>query len=313
MAKQNESNNLGHYFDPQVIAGLKGLTVRARRVVEGVMLGMHRSPFRGISVEFSQHRNYMPGDDLRHLDWKVYAKSDRLYIKQYEQETSLSCHFVLDTSESMSYAGGSPLSKFDYAATLVASFAHLVIAQQDSVGLTLFSENVRTTLPARSTFGHLSNMMATMEEVSIDGMTRIGGSLGPVAGHLKRRSLVVLVSDFLDDADPLSYGLNRLRFDGHDVMVLHIADPWEREFPFAGPSVLLGHEKSGRLVCNPLDLKEIYLEERKAHLDDIRGACRSLHYDYQDISTDEPLDVALATLLRARDASMGNQRRTAFK
>jgi len=301
-----------HYFDPAVISKLKGLTVRARRVVEGVMLGMHKSPFRGISSEFAQHRNYVPGDDLRHLDWKVFARSDRLYIKQFQQETSLTCHFVLDCSESMSYAGGAPLSKFDYAATLAASFAHLVISQQDSVGLTLFADKVRTTLPAKSTFGHLSNLIATMENVTVAGPTQVGGSLGPVAGQLKRRSLVVLLSDFLDDTQPFAYGMNRLRFDGHDVIVLHLVDPWEKDFPFAGPSILEGHEKSGRLVCDPRDLREIYLEERHDHVEEIKSLCRGMHYDYQEIITREPLDEALATLLHAREALTGHQRRTAF-
>ena len=300
-----------HYFDPAVISQLKGLTVRARRVVEGVMLGMHRSPFRGISTEFVQHRNYVPGDDLRHLDWKVYARSDRYFIKQYQQETSLSCHFVLDASESMSYAGGTPLTKFDYAATLLASFAHLVIAQQDSVGLTLFAEKVRTTMPGRSTFGHLTNLIATLENVTASGLTHIGGSLGPVAGQLKRRSLIVLLSDFLDDTEPFAYGMNRLRYDGHDVIVLHLVDPWEKDFPFAGPSILEGHEKSGRLVCDPRDLRAIYLEERQAHVEAIKALCRGLHYDYQEIVTSEPLDEALATLLHAREALTGHQR-TAF-
>jgi uncharacterized protein (DUF58 family) len=301
-----------HYFDPTVISKLKGLTVRARRVVEGVMLGMHKSPFRGISSEFAQHRNYVPGDDLRHLDWKVFARSDRFYIKQFQQETSLTCHFVFDCSESMSYAGGAPLSKFDFAATLAASFAHLIISQQDSVGLTLFAEKVRTTLPAKSTFGHLSNLIATMENVTVTGLTQVGGSLGPVAGQLKRRSLVVILSDFLDDAQPFAYGMNRLRFDGHDVIVLHLVDPWEKDFPFAGPSILEGHEKSGRLICDPRDLREIYLEERHEHVEEIKSLCRGMHYDYQEVITREPLDEALATLLHAREALTGHQRRTAF-
>jgi uncharacterized protein (DUF58 family) len=311
MAEQPAANERSGYFDPVVISQLKGLTVRARRVVEGVMLGMHKSPFRGISAEFAQHRNYVPGDDLRHLDWKVLARCDRFYIKQYQQETNLTCHFVLDCSESMSYSGGAPLSKFDYAATLLASFAHLVVSQQDSVGLTLFAENVRTTLPAKSTFGHLGNLLTTLENVTVSGLTHIGGSLGPTAGQLKRRSLVVLLSDFLDDTEPFSYGMNRLRYDGHDVIVLHLVDPWEQRFPFAGPSILEGHEKSGRLVCDPRDLREIYLEERQAHLEEIKALCRGLHYDYQEIVTSEPMDTALATLLHAREALLGN-RRTAF-
>jgi uncharacterized protein (DUF58 family) len=300
-----------HYFDPAVIAQLKGLTVRARRVVEGVMLGMHKSPLRGISAEFAQHRSYVPGDDLRHLDWKAYAKSDRLYVKQFQQETSLTCQFVLDSSESMNYAGGSPLTKYDYGATLVASFAHLVIGQQDSVGLTLFADKVRTTMPAKSTAGHLNNLVATLEQVTASGPTGIGGCLTAVAGLLKRRSLVVLITDFLDDTEPVAYGLNRLRYDGHDVIVLHLADPHEQTFPFAGPSILEGHEKSGRLVCDPRDLREIYLDERRAHLEEIRSLCRGLQYDHEEIGTADPLDVALATLLHAREVLTG-QRRTAF-
>ena len=157
-----------HYFDPAVISQLKGLTVRARRVVEGVMLGMHKSPFRGISAEFAQHRSYVPGDDMRHLDWKVYAKSDRLYVKQFRQETSLACHFVVDTSESMNYVGGAALTKFDYASTLAASFAHLVISQQDAVGLITFADTILQTVRPNSQPAHwqqLSHVLLETEPV----------------------------------------------------------------------------------------------------------------------------------------------------
>ena len=296
-----------------MISRLRGLEVRSRLVVEGAMMGLHKSPFHGASLEFAQHRGYVPGDDLRHLDWKVYAKSDRFYVRQYEQETNLTCHFVLDMSESMGYRGGAPMSKYDYAATLVASFAFLVTSQQDAAALTLFNDRIATTLPPKTSGGHLRALIHTLENVTTRGLTRVGATLGPVAAHLRRRGLVVLVSDFLDDTDPLNHGLNRLRYDGHDVIVLHIADPWERDFPFAGPSILEGLEQTGRLVCDPLDLREVYREERQAHLDELRALCRRLHYDFEEILTSDPFDVALGRLLIARELASGRLRRTAFK
>jgi uncharacterized protein (DUF58 family) len=288
------------YFDPQVIARLKGLEVRARRVVEGHMLGLHKSPFRGISVEFAEYRQYTPGDDLRRIDWKAYAKTDRYFIKIQEQETNLACQFVLDCSESMTYQGAGAMSKYDYAATMVSSAAYLLLNQQDRVGLTLFDSDVRAGMPPKSTGSHYRAMVAAMEAATPGAATMVGGALTKVGMQLKGRGIVVIVSDFLDDIEPLTYGLNRLSFDGHDIIVLHVSDPWERDFPFTGPSIINGMENSGKLTCDPGDLRRAYMDARAEHLEELRLSCRRLQFDMCECSTDEPLDEVLSRVLSNR-------------
>lgn len=288
------------YFDPRVIARLKGLEVRARRVVEGHMLGLHKSPFRGLSVEFAEHRQYSPGDDLRRIDWRAYAKTDRYYVKQQEQETNLSCQFVLDCSESMSYRGAGPMSKFDYGAVLASSMAYLLLDQQDRVGLTLFDREVRASLPPKGTGGHYRTMLSAMEAVTPGPATMLGSALGKVAAQLKGRGMVAVISDFLDETAAVVHGLNRLSFDGHDILILHVADPWERQFPFTGPSIIHGMENSGRLVCDPSDLRGAYLQARAEHLEELRTACRQLQFDMRECATDEPFDEVLSAVLANR-------------
>ena len=297
---EEKARETRHYFDPRVISMLKGLDVRARRVVEGYMIGLHKSPFRGLSIEFAEHRPYSPGDDLRRLDWKVYAKSDRYVIKQQEQETNLAAQFVLDCSESMFYRGGGPMSKYDYGATIAASMAWLLINQQDQVGLTLFDGGIRIGIPPKGTGGHYRSMIHAMESASPGSATMVGAVLGKVAAQLKRRGMVVIISDFLDEVGPISYGLNRLSFDGHDVLLLHVADPYERDFPFAGPAIIQGMENTGRLVCDPSDLRGIYLEARARHLEELRDACRRVRFDMWQCVTDQPIDAAITRILASR-------------
>jgi uncharacterized protein (DUF58 family) len=288
------------YFDPEVIARVQKLEVRARKVVEGYMLGLHRSPFRGISVEFAEHRPYVYGDDIRHLDWKVYARLDRFYIKQHEQETNLRCQLVLDCSESMMYKGDAPLSKFEYGATMFATMAYLLIQQQDACGLTLFDKDVRTSIPPKATLGHYHSMLNVLDGITPGSTTMVGGSLGKVAAQLKRRGMVVIISDFLDDVSPISHGLNRLNFDGHDVMMLHIADPYEKDFPFSGPSIIEGLEKMGNLTCDPADLRGVYLRERAAHLEELHGVCKKMNFSMEEIVTSDPVDVSLSAIITHR-------------
>ena len=289
-----------HYFDPRIISQLKGLDLRVRRVVEGYMIGLHKSPFRGLSIEFAEHRPYTPGDDLRRLDWKIYGKSDRYVIKQQEQETNLAAQFVLDCSESMTYQGGGPMSKYDYAATLAASLAWIVINQQDQAGLTLFDADIRVGIPPKGTGGHYRSMVQAMESVSPGAATMVGATLAKVGAQLKRRGLVIIISDFLDEIEPISYGLNRLSFDGHEVLLLHIADPYERDFPFAGPSIIQGLENTGRVVCDPSDLRGAYLEARARHIEELRDACRRLQFDMWQCVTDQPMDAVITRILASR-------------
>jgi uncharacterized protein (DUF58 family) len=288
------------YFDPEVISSIKGYDVKARRIVEGFLLGLHKSPFFGVSSEFRQHREYVMGDDMRHMDWKVFAKTDRYYIKQYESETNLCCQFVLDCSESMTYKGDAPMSKFEYGATAAASLAYLLLLQRDSVGFTFFDEKIRTHIPPKATYSNYFNAVHVMEKLTPAAKTMTGSALQTVGGNLRRRGLVVIISDFLDDAQPLSLGLNRLSFDGHEVVAIHLADPYEQTFPFSGPSIIEGMEDMGKLRCDPSDLRELYLDSRATHMAELRGVCRRLRFDLNEINTKTPFDESLSEILLSR-------------
>ncbi len=288
------------FFDPEIISRIQGYTVRARRIVEGFVVGIHKSPFFGTGLEFKQHREYVQGDDLRRLDWKVFAKTDRYFIKQFESETNMSCQIVLDCSESMAYRGGAPVSKFEYAATTAASLAYLLLLQRDAVGFTLFDDKVRFHLPPKATFSQFHHAVQALESVQPNAKTMTGEALNAVANNLKRRGLVTIFSDFLDAISPIGLCLNRLSFDGHEVVAINVADPLEISFPFSGPSILEGLEGTGELRCDPSDFRELYVERRTAHYEELRGICRRLRFDLNEMVTSTPLDEALSGLLLER-------------
>ncbi len=288
------------FFDPHVISRIQRFEIRARRIVEGFLVGIHRSPFLGTGLEFKQHRQYVQGDDLRFLDWKVYAKTDRFYVKQFLWETNMPCQFVLDCSESMSYKGAAPMSKFEYAATAAASLAYLLVLQRDAVGFTFFDTKVRAHIPPRATYSQFHHAITTMENMTPGAKTMTGETLMAVGANLKRRGLIILISDFLDNVDPITLGLNRLCFDGHEVVALSVADPDEVDFPFSGPAILEGLEQAGDLRCDPSDYREVYLESRAAHFAALRLVCRRLQFDLSEMVTSRPLDEALSEILLLR-------------
>ncbi len=292
-------------FDPAVISKIRGYKLRARRIVEGFVIGMHKSRSLGIGLEFKQHREYVQGDDTRRLDWKVFARTDRYFVRQFESETNMACQIVLDCSESMQYKGDAPMSKFDYAATAAVSLAYLLLLEHDSVGFTLFDERVRLHLPPKATFSQFYRAVEALENLTPGNGTMTGAALAAVAGHLRRRSMVIILSDFLDDVAPIALGLNRLSFDGHEVLAVNVADPLEVSFPFSGPAILEGLERSGELRCDPSDFRELYLESRAAHFDELRAACQRLCFDLNDLATSTPLDEALSGIMleRARTAT----------
>lgn len=291
------------FFDPHVIARVKGLDVRSLRLVESLMAGMHRSRLRGISTDFSQHRPYVPGDDTRHLDWKVFARTDRFYLKEYEAETNMPVRFLLDTSHSMFFQSPeAAMSKYEYAATIVATLAYLLMQQKDTFGLVLFDEKVRALLPAKGSAAHFRGLVRAMSEATAGGKTSIVGALAAIAPQLKHRGLVVVVSDFVADTDRFGEGLGQMSFLGQDVVLFHVEDPAEREFPFAGQTIFLGLEQEGKLVCEPRDLRRAYLAERRRHLDAIQEACLRFGYELEDMPTDARLDVILSGFLSLRQA-----------
>ena len=262
---------------------------------------MHRSPFFGQSVEFLQHRQYAPGDDLRHVDWKVWAKQDRLYVKQFEEDTNLRCMLLVDVSNSMRYGSG-PLTKFDYAATVAVSLAYLLLKQQDSVGCIAFDDKVRARTPMRSTTAHLSTISKALEESPPANKTDPGAVLREIAETQPRRGMVIVLSDLFGDVDSILRGLRLLRQRGHDVLMLHVLDDDELEFPFDSPTRFEGLELPQQLSCNPRALREGYMKSLNHFLQRVRRGCARDAVEYTLLRTSEHLDAALAACLSKRIA-----------
>jgi uncharacterized protein (DUF58 family) len=284
---------------PEAIARIARLELRARHIVEGFLSGIHRSPYFGQSVEFLQHREYAPGDDLRHVDWKVWAKQDRLYLKQYEEDTNLRCTLLVDVSKSMQYGQGS-LNKFDYAATVAVSLAYLLLRQQDAVGCVAFDEAIRAKVPLRSKRSHLASVIQAIGASQPSQKTDLSQILRGVAEAYPRRGMIVLISDLLVDRAGLFKGLKLLRQRGHDVLLFHILDDDELDFPFTGATRFEGLELAENLNCNPRALREGYLAAMGAYLEEVRLGCAKNTVDYALLRTSQPLDAALAKYLSNR-------------
>ena len=297
-------------IDPGIISRVSKIDLRARMVVEGYVSGLHRSPYKGFSVEFAEHREYVAGDDLRYLDWKVFGKSDRYYIKQYEEETNLVCHLVLDVSESMAFTTGE-ITKHDYALTVAAALAYLVVKQHDAVGLVLFDDTVRKVVQPGSHRGQLRRVFSLLEEAEPKGETSVGRVLARVAERVRRRGLVVLISDLVGDVGELLTGLRRIRSRGHDVVVFHVLDPAERTFPFERMTLFEGLENHPDLLADPKSLRAGYLKALEEFMAKLRAGCLGERIDLVEMETSTPLDVALSSYLakRAAQARAGGRAR----
>ena len=291
------------YLDPEVLQQLGDLELVAREVVEGLRVGSHRSQLRGFSTEFAHHRQYVPGDSLRTIDWRVYGRSDRYYTKLYEAETNFDCHVLIDSSSSMTYGSGK-ISKLEYAKFLAASLAYLVLKQRDSVGLSVFDSKVRAYLPPRSTMGLLLQMDQLLKDAKPTPKTAIAKQLHDIALMMKRRSFVIVLSDFLSDVDDVLAGLEHLRFAGHNVMVLHTLDPHELEFPFEGTWQFDGLEGEEPLITQPERIKEDYLVNLNEYLTAFRDGCMASQVDYALVDTSRPLDVFLNEFFHQRESLM---------
>jgi uncharacterized protein (DUF58 family) len=294
-------------LDPVSLARLGSLPIKARVIVEGALSGLHRARWHGSSVEFAEHKEYSPGDEIRHIDWKAYGKLDRYYVKQFEQESQLAVHLVLDASGSMEFKGASAIRKLDYAALCVAALAYLVIEQQDKVGLEVFGDAaVDVRVPVRGRATHLRDLLAVIDQVTTGGGRGDEGAavaLERVAeGARRRRGLVVLASDLFDADDRTLTVLRRLRAQRHDVTVLHVLDPHERTFPYEGLTLFEALESDAKLLANPSAIREQYLERMDAFLAKVRASCDEGGIDYHLVSTDRPLDQTLLDLLVARNA-----------
>lgn len=287
------------FLHPEMVGRIAHLDVRARHIVEGFLSGIHRSPYYGQSIEFLQHREYARGDDPRHIDWKVWAKQDRYYVKQFEEETNLRCTMLVDVSGSMRYGSGS-LNKYEYGCTIAASLAYLLLRQQDSVGCVSFDEATRVIVPPRSKRNHLQSIIQALDVSAPREKTDLFRILRKIVEEYPRRGMIVLISDLLTERDGLFRGLRLLKQRGHDVLVFHVMDDEELDFEFNGPTRFEGLETVDRLNCNPRALREGYLEALHAYLDEVRRGCARHVVDYALIRTSQPLDVALATYLSSR-------------
>lgn len=306
MADNDENGR--RFFDPKVIARISRLDLRAQKIVEGFISGMHRSPFFGHSVEFAQHRDYVRGDDIRHLDWKVWSKTDRFYIKQFEAETNLRAMVVVDVSESMHYGAdrhrkAGTLNKYEYCSTAAACLAYMTIKQQDTCGLIAFDEDVRAMLPAKGSDFHLDAIAQTLHTSKPKQKTDPLKILKRVAEASHGRGLIMIFSDLLCDREPLLKGLEMLRSRKHDVMVFHVLDDDEMNFPFAGTTKFEGMEELPDLLCDPRSLRDGYLEALEEYLVEVRRGCSRMGIDYSLIKTSDYMDAILSKFLHRRMAS----------
>jgi len=287
------------YLDPAVLAEISRLDLRARQVVEGYVSGLHKSPRKGYSVEFAEHREYVQGDDIRHIDWKLWGREDRWYIKQYEEETNLRCNLLIDMSESMRFGTG-PLNKFEYSATAAAAIAFLLLKQRDAVGIRLFDDALRDTVPLSSNWHALHNILTVVENSKPKKKTEVSQTLADFAEHAGRRSMVVLFSDLFVDPAELEKGLRILRHKRHEVLLINVLDETEITFPFEENTKFLGLEEMPDLIAEPKALRDGYLEVLQEHFDAVRRICASMRIDYILLSTGDRLDKALAGFLAAR-------------
>jgi uncharacterized protein (DUF58 family) len=290
------------FLHPEALKRIARLDLRARHVVEGFLTGMHRSPYFGQSVEFLQHREYTFGDDPRNVDWKVWAKQDRYYVKQYEEDTNMRCVLLTDVSGSMRYGNGA-MNKYEYASTIAVSLAYLALKQSDSVGCVAFDETARMTVPQRTRRNHLNSIIKALDVSDPKNKTDLYQILRNVAESYPKRGLVVLTSDLLVERPGLFRGLRLLKARGHDVMVFHVMDDDELDFPFTGPTRFEGLEVPDILRCNPRALREGYLTALGAYLEEVRHGCARLAVDYALVRTSQPLDAALAAYLSRRLAT----------
>lgn len=293
--------NYRKYLQPDTVSKLKGLELRARMVVEGFITGLHRSPYHGFSVEFAEHRQYMPGDNIKDIDWKVLAKTDRYYIKQYEEETNLKGYLLLDCSRSMAYSSDNRLSKFDYAGLLCGALSYMMLRQRDAVGLVTYDDKIRRYIPPRSRSGHLHVLLNEISSQRPSDKTDISNALHQMAEQIKRRGLIVILSDLLDEPQKIISGLRHFRYYKHEIIVFHILDPRERDFNFGSEAIFKDMETGEEISTLPYQIKKDFSKQVASFVDEISSACRQANIDYHQIDTSMSFDRALYAFLGKRE------------
>ncbi len=288
------------YLDPKIISRISSLDLRARLVVEGFMVGLHKSPYHGFSVEFSQHRPYMQGDNLRSVDWRVFGKTEKYFIKQYEEETNLRSYIILDSSKSMSYSSGKTISKIDYAKTLVAALSYLMIKQQDAVSLTIYSDKIHKHLPAKSSNAYLQQILRELVEIETSSKTNTADSLNSVAEKIKRRGLVIIISDFFDDVEKTLKAIKHFAYQKNEVIIFQILDPLERSFGFGKDAIFKDLETDEELTTQPYQIQKAYQQAMNEFTNKIKHECLNSNFDYNLLDTSTPFDKALFSYIQKR-------------
>jgi len=298
----DKTRKVSKFLDPELLASLSAMEIRARTVVEGMVEGLHKSPFKGFNVEFSEYRQYVPGDPLKDIDWKVYARTDKFYIKEHEEETNLSGYLVMDTSGSMSYRGSGSMSKIDYASTLAASLAYLMLKQQDSVGLVTFASGVKKMIRPRTGMAHLKAICNELEATRATEITNIGESLDMVGQTMKKRGVFILFSDLMDNAEVVINKLRQLRTRRHEIVLFHVLDRDEITFPFEDTTIFQDLEDHSEIVTDAFSLRTEYLKRVRHLMNTFRSALRKSGIDYLIADTSMPLEANLRSFFTRRQA-----------
>ncbi len=296
----NSETDYRSLLSPSIISKIKALELRARMVVEGFMVGLHQSPYHGFSVEFSEHKPYMQGDNLRDVDWKVFGKTEKLFIKQYEEETNLRSYLVLDTSNSMSFSSEGNVTKANYAQTLAAALSYLMINQQDAVGLALYDIKVNKLLPPKASKPYLREILKNLSQIIPSEKTNTANCLNSVAEKINRRGLVVIISDLFDDIETVLKSLKHFRYKKNEVIVFQILDPLERNFAFGKDAIFRDLENLDEMTTQPYQIQKAYRDAMESYLSKIKSECLNSNIDYNLIETSEPFDKALFTYLQKR-------------
>ncbi|OHB42226.1 MAG: hypothetical protein A3G70_08375 [Planctomycetes bacterium RIFCSPLOWO2_12_FULL_39_13] len=290
-------------FDPITLSKIANMELRARLVIDGVLSGIHKSPYKGSSIEFLEHKEYSPGNEIKHIDWKVHARTDKYYIKQFEEETNLKCYIFLDTSGSMGYKS-TGISKFEYATTLTASLAYLLLKQSDMAGLISFSDKVQQFIPPRSRLTHLHILLNALTKLKTAGKSNISNVLKEFIEKIGRRSLIIIISDFFDDTEKIIHQLKYFQFKKNEVILFHILDPYELTFPFETITFFESMEDDRRILAEPKSIKDLYISEINRFIEQFKQVCFENQIDYWLIDSSTPLDQALIKFLTRRESTL---------
>ena len=291
------------YLNPNIINTLENLQLKAQFIVEGFMTGLHKSPFHGFSVEFSEHRSYTPGDETKNIDWKLWSKTDKYYIKRFEEETNLLCHIFLDSSQSMSFSSNN-VTKFEYAQMLAAALSYLIIKQRDSLGLHVFDSKIRQTIRPKSTKNHLNTILSVMDKIKIGHKTNISEILHAGAEKIKKKGFIILLSDLFDSSQKIINSLKHLRYYNHEVLVFHILDKQEIELNYNEKMIFEDLENDNQIVTEPWQIKKSYKKEMKERIEYFNTECSGMNISYNLILTDQLLDLALYKFLNKRKKNL---------